>query len=51
MGAAVALMADFTVITFLGVRWFARSNNVLVWWKLAVIALVVIVFFVVTSNR
>jgi amino acid transporter len=44
-------MANFTVINFLGVRWFARSNNVLVWWKLAVIALVVIVFFVVPGDR
>lgn len=50
LGVAIALMAVFTVINFLGVRWFARINNVLVWWKLAVIALVVIVFFVVSFD-
>ncbi len=41
---SIALMAIFVLINFLGVRWFARINNVLVWWKLAIIALVVIVF-------
>jgi amino acid transporter len=48
LGVAVALMAVFTVINFLGVRWFARINNVLVWWKLAIIALVVVAFFVIS---
>ena len=47
---SVALMAVFTVVNFLGVRWFARINNVLVWWKLAVIALVVIVFATVAFH-
>jgi amino acid transporter len=50
LGVAVALMAVFTAINFLGVRWFARINNVLVWWKLAIIAVVVVAFFVVSFN-
>jgi amino acid transporter len=43
---AVAAMAFFVVVNYYGVRWFARVNNVAVWWKLAVISLVVIAFLV-----
>ncbi len=45
---AIALMALYSTINALGVRLFARLNNILVWWKLAVIVLVVIVFFAVS---
>ena len=34
-GSAVVLMAVFVVVNYFGVRWFARINNALVWWKLA----------------
>jgi len=47
---AVVAMAFFVVINYIGVRWFARINNVAVWWKLAVITLVVIAFFVTKFN-
>lgn len=40
-GAAVILMALFCVINVIGVRFFTRLNNVLVWWKLAIIVLVI----------
>jgi amino acid transporter len=43
---AVLLMALFVVVNYYGIRWFARINNVLVWWKLAIISLVIIAFFV-----
>ncbi|MGI8576700.1 MAG: APC family permease [Nocardioidaceae bacterium] len=43
---AVIAMAVFVVINYIGVRWFARVNNVLVWWKLAIITLVIIAFLV-----
>ena len=43
---AVVLMAVFVVINYFGIRWFARINNVLVWWKLAIIVLVIVAFFV-----
>ncbi len=43
---AAVLMALFVVINYFGIRWFARINNVLVWWKLFIIVLVVIAFFV-----
>jgi amino acid transporter len=45
-GVAAAGLALFVVINYIGVRWFARVNNVLVWWKLGIISLVVVAFFV-----
>ena len=44
--AAVVLMAVFVAINYYGVRWFARVNNALVWWKLAIIVLVIVAFVV-----
>jgi amino acid transporter len=48
LGYAVAVlgMAFFVVVNYFGIRWFARINNIAVWWKLAVITLVIIAFFV-----
>lgn len=50
---AVLLMALFTVINYMGVKYFAQLNNVLVWWKLAVIIVVIVIFlyFAVTSGH
>lgn len=45
--SAVLLMALFVAINYYGVRWFERINNVLVWWKLAIILLVVLTFLAV----
>ncbi|MFL6172616.1 MAG: APC family permease [Marmoricola sp.] len=45
-GTAVVLMALFVLINYYGIRWFARINNTLVWWKLGIILLVVATFFV-----
>jgi amino acid transporter len=45
-GTAVVAMALFVVVNYVGVRWFARINNVLVWWKLGIIVLVVVAFLV-----
>ncbi|HET7388511.1 MAG TPA: APC family permease [Nocardioidaceae bacterium] len=45
-GIAAALLALFVVINYYGIRWFARVNNVLVWWKLFIITLVIVAFFV-----
>jgi len=42
---AVVLMAVFVVVNYYGIRWFARVNNVLVWWKLFIIVLVIVAFF------
>jgi amino acid transporter len=39
---AVVLMGVFVMINYFGVRWFARINNVLVWWKLVMIILVIV---------
>jgi len=44
--SAVILMAVFVAINYVGVAWFARVNTVVVWWKLAIITLVVIAFLV-----
>ncbi len=43
---AVVGMAFFVVVNYYGIRWFARINNVVVWWKLGVIALVIVAFMV-----
>lgn len=43
---AVVALAFFVVVNYFGIRWFARVNTVLVWWKLGVITLVVIAFLV-----
>jgi amino acid transporter len=39
----VALMAVFTAVNFLAMRTFAKVNNVVTWWKVAVPVLAVIV--------
>ncbi|WP_202538334.1 MULTISPECIES: APC family permease [unclassified Streptomyces] len=43
---AVVAMAFFVVLNYYGIRWFARVNNILVWWKLLAIALVIVAFFI-----
>ncbi|UVS78782.1 MULTISPECIES: APC family permease [Actinokineospora] len=50
LAIAVALMFLYSLVNILGVKLFARLNNALVWWKLAVIALVVVAFFVLAFN-
>jgi amino acid transporter len=47
---AVVLMFVFCLINVVGVRAFARFNNVLVWWKLAIIALVIVAFFFAAAH-
>jgi amino acid transporter len=43
---AVLAMAFFVVVNYYGIRWFARVNNVAVWWKLGIIILVIFAFLV-----
>jgi amino acid transporter len=43
---AVVLMAIFCWINFVGIRAFAKANTPIVWWKLFVIALVIVAFLV-----
>jgi amino acid transporter len=42
----IALMAFFTAVNFLAMRLFARVNNVITWWKVAIpiIAIIVLLF-------
>jgi amino acid transporter len=47
---AVVLLAIFCWVNLVGIRWFARANNVIVTWKLAVIVLVIIAFLVTTFH-
>jgi len=47
---AVVALAVFVVINYIGVRWFARINNALVWWKLAIITIVIVAFLVTQFN-
>src|ERR1700678_1061510 len=42
---AIVLMAMFTAINFLAVKFFARVSNTLTWWKVAVPILTIIVLF------
>ena len=39
---AILFMGLFVLINYFGVRWFSRINNILVWWKLIMIVLVII---------
>jgi amino acid transporter len=50
--ATVGLMAVFTAVNFLGMRYFARVNNVITWWKVAipVLAIIVLLFKFHGSN-
>ncbi len=41
---AIILMAIFTFVNLVGVRWLARVNNSLTWWKVLVPVLTIIVF-------
>ncbi len=41
---AAALIFLFCLINFVGIRWFTRLNTALVWWKLAIISIVVLAF-------
>jgi amino acid transporter len=41
----IVLMAIFTVLNFLAVRLFARVNNAITWWKVAIPILTIIIFF------
>lgn len=42
--AATGLMFLFSLVNVVGIRWFATLNNALVWWKIAIIVLVVVAF-------
>lgn len=48
--AATILMFLFSLINVIGIRWFARINNALVWWKIAIILLVIVAFFTAELN-
>jgi amino acid transporter len=41
----IVLMALFTAFNFLAVRLFARVNNTITWWKVAIPILTIIIFF------
>jgi amino acid transporter len=43
---AIALMFVFTAINLIGVRWLARVNNALTWWKVAIPVITIIVLLV-----
>ncbi len=48
--AAAVLMFLFSLVNVIGIRWFARLNNALVWWKIAIILIVVVSFFSAEFN-
>jgi amino acid transporter len=52
VGYAVAavMMAIFSAINIMGVRWMAETNKIAVWWKIAIPVLTVIVLLVVSFH-
>ncbi len=44
LAVAIGALALFSLINVVGIRWFARLNNALVWWKLFIIVLVIVTF-------
>ena len=48
----ILLMAIFTAVNFLGIRQFARVNNVITWWKVAIpiLTIFVLLFHMHTAN-
>jgi amino acid transporter len=49
-GVAAVLMLVFCAINIYGIRWFARINTAIVWWKLAIITLVVAAFLILSFH-
>jgi amino acid transporter len=43
---AVILMAIFTFVNLVGVRWLARVNNAVTWWKVLIPVMTIIVFLI-----
>ncbi len=41
--AAIILMVIFVIINLIGIRWLARANNGITWWKVAIPVLTIIV--------
>lgn len=50
LAVAIAMLALFSLVNVVGVRWFARLNNALVWWKLLIIVVVVVAFLLTTFH-
>src|SRR5215510_11515617 len=39
---SIGLLAIFTIINFFGIRWLARTNSTITWWKVAIPVLTII---------
>ncbi len=50
LAVAIALLGVFSIVNVFGIRWFSKLNNALVWWKLAIISIVIIAFMVTVFN-
>jgi amino acid transporter len=50
LAVAIGMLALFSLVNVVGIRWFARLNNALVWWKLFIIVLVVVAFALTTFH-
>lgn len=49
-GIAILLLGLFSLVNVVGIKWFEKLNNALVWWKLAIIILVIVAFLVTTFH-
>lgn len=50
LAVAIAMLALFSLVNVVGIRWFARLNNALVWWKLLIIVVVIVAFLLTTFH-
>ena len=49
-GAAAGGMFLFSLVNLVGIRWFARINNAVVTWKLAIILITIFAFYAATFH-
>ncbi len=47
---AIGLLAIFSLVNFIGIRWFQKLNNALVWWKIAIVLVVIVAFLFVSFH-
>lgn len=47
---AIGMLALFSVVNFIGIKWFEKLNNVLVWWKIGIVLIVIIAFMAMSYN-
>lgn len=47
---AIGLLALFSIVNFIGIKWFEKLNNALVWWKIGIVLIVIVAFLAMSYN-